>query len=40
MAKDSRGDPAWSDFCKLYNDAYPDGNASDRVCEMIEELCQ
>ena len=40
MAKDSRGDPAWSDFCKFYDDAYPDGDAAGRICEMVEQLCQ
>ena len=39
-ARDSRGDPAWQDFIRLYNAAHPEGGAVEAVVEKVIELCQ
>ena len=39
-ARDSRGDPAWQDFIRLYNAAHPEGGAVEAVVEKVIELCR
>ena len=40
QAMDSRGDPAWQDFIRLYNAAHPVGAASESIVEKVVELCR
>lgn len=38
-ALESRDDPAWQDFIRVYNDAHPDANAVGRLVEFVREVC-